>query len=211
MKLQDLFEMPLFIDKEFPTLKNSRMLSANTIEDDYDVLWTGKRNEASISVIMKKNKSVAFIGHLVERTDKVICLQLDGGLEFKDRKDFSWMHDIKVEARNALQIDGIQLEESFQKQGLASLLYLEIVRYGYVLISDTTQYRGGRKLWESLAKRQEDQGVKIYVVDNGKVILDDANEPLEYDGSNIPADQIWSTSTNIEDSKKHVLLVLKSL
>ena len=88
MKIEELFEMPEFIDKEMPVVMSGtmRFYSEDTIKRDFDSIGKVKVNDEEVWSILKKDKSFAVIGILsVRKEDKKIGLNLIGKLEFKSK------------------------------------------------------------------------------------------------------------------------------
>ena len=211
MKIEELFEMPEFIDKEMPVVMSGtmRFYSEDTIKRDFDSIGKVKVNDEEVWSILKKDKSFAVIGILsVRKEDKKIGLNLIGKLEFKSKLDLSYDEEI-LTSKNVLQVDVVEVYSKEKANGFGYNLYLSLIEYGFVLISDHTQYIGGRKLWEKLARFSGDK-FDVYVIDNGNVILDDSGSPLKYDGKNITDEKIWKTpAKSAKDSTRYVLLAMK--
>lgn len=213
MKLQDLFEMPDFIDKDiepFPFQTNT--LSVDTINRSFGVIKKVLIKKHEGWICLKKDQSVAVIGYLSNRKpDNKPAMTIVGEVEFKASLDLSWVHEIIVESKGALQVDGASVLSAFHGGSIATGMYFALAEVGYVILSDTTQYRGGRKLWGKLIAFSKASNCAVYIIDNGKVLMDN-DKPLIYNGSNYLADDIWATKKSSPDgSKRHVLLALKRI
>lgn len=212
MKLQTLLEMPDFIDKEMPTIDTSTVnfYSKDTIDREFELVGTSKIDDIEYWIILKKDKSFASIGRAAYRKeDDKAGIQLIGKLDFKDVPDFSFNKLIKINEK-VLQVDSVEIYSKDKFKGIGYLLYLSLVQYGYILVSDHVQYIGGKKLWEKIAKLSSAKDYSVYIVNNGDPILDSGGELLKYNGTNLADDKIWAKpTTNITDSKRYVLLVMK--
>lgn len=210
MKLSELLgEAPDFISRELPVTDNEfryRFYSDDTIQREFLILAKNNVDGQTILTLIKKDYSFAVIGERASRpSDNVKGIKLIGHLDFKSTVDWEyWPKEAYVVDQRILQVDGVQVLNAEKMRGFAKLLYESIVDAGYVLVSDTTQYIGGRKLWEKLATSSKHN---VLLVKNGHLILDD-NHPLVYNGTNYPADVIWKEPAGINDSAKHLLLVL---
>lgn len=211
MKIEDLFEMPDFINKEMPVVMSGtmRFYSEDTVNRDFDIIGKVKINDEEFWSILKKDKSFAVIGVLsVRKEDQKVGLSLIGKLEFKNKPDLSY-DEVIFTPKNVLQVDVVEVYSKEKSNGFGYNLYLSLVEHGYVLISDHTQYVGGRKLWEKLAKFSGNK-FDVYVIDNGNVILDESGKPLKYDGKNIADEKIWKApSKTAKESTRYVLLAMK--
>lgn len=210
MKVSELFEMPQYINKEMPILGDFNLFySEESIERLFDKVSIFKVGEDEFAVLIKKSRADAVLGKFSFRDNETFGVSVIGKLEFKDTLDLSWINEIHVSAKNVLQVDGVSLNAEVRSGGLGTHFYVALVKYGFVLISDTLQYTGGRKLWDKLARTSKSNSVNVFIVADGEVVMDGDN-PLKYNGKNYSEDEIWGPETNNpSNSKKHVLLVLK--
>lgn len=213
MKLSELLsEAPDFINRELPVTDNEiryRFYSDDTIKRDFLILSKTKVGSDTILTIIKKDYSFAVIGERsVRSSDNTPGLRLIGHLDFKPEVQWEyWPKEQYATDERILQVDGVQILNAEKLRGFAKLFYESIVDAGFILVSDTTQYIGGRKLWEKLAKSSKH---KVLLVKDGNLIMNN-NTPLIYNGTNYPESDIWRDSnTGINDSSRHFLLVLKS-
>lgn len=214
MKLSQLLEGPPdYLDKEMPvvSIKSINFYSEDTVKREFELMAKIEKGADTYWAIIKKNKSFAVIGKLSKREqDGATGIELVGKLEFKDSPDFSYSEMIETPA-HVLQVDSVVVLESERFNGVGADLYKAIAKYGYVLVSDHTQYRGGRRLWQKIIKMSKADGLEIFVVDNGKPLSDEDGNPIVYDGNNIPAEKIWGAPTDdMSKSKFFTLLVLRN-
>lgn len=211
MKIEDLFEMPDFINKEMPvTMSGSmRFYSEDTIAREFDIIGKVKINDEDFWSILKKDKSFAVIGVLgVREDDNKSGLQLIGQLDFKE-PDLAFDREIKT-PEEVLQVDSVQVFSKSKFQGIGYNLYLSLVEYGYIIVSDHTQYTGGKKLWEKIARSSASKKFEVYVIDNGHPIVDGEGKPLKYDGTNLADEKIWKApAKSAKESTRYVLLMMK--
>lgn len=211
MKLQDLFEMPNYINKEMPVLKTNFRPSYSITTIDREFIIIGKYTISNIEywVLLKTDKSFAVLGKIGSISDEVRLLVI-AKLDLKPTLDLSWEKEFDIEAQNVIQVDGVEVLDASEKmQGFGSLFYKSLAKYGYVLISDTTQYKGGLELWKKLAKTASKDNLKVHIIQDGEPLMS-GSEALNYNGTNYPDEKIWgSASVGPEESLKHVLLVLK--
>ena len=216
MKLKELLlETPDFLDKEMPIITSTststfNFYSIDTINREFEIVDKSKIGKIEYWTLLKNDKSSAVIGQLGKRKeDNKIGIQLDGQLEFKNKPDLAFDKLIKL-PEHVLQVDSVEVFTDKFK-GIGYLLYMGLASFGYIIVSDHSQYRGGKKLWEKLSKLSTANNYSVYIVDNGHPVLDDKGEILKYDGTNLADDKIWSSpTTNIANSRhNYVLLVLK--
>src|SRR5574343_270942 len=212
MKLKQILEGPPdFLDKEMPDVKTSstiRFYSQATIDREFDVLGQSKSGSEEYWSIISKDRTFAVIGRVgVRKSDMSGGIYMLGTLDFKDKPDLAsnrWIETSKV----ALQVDSVVVHDQ-KFNGVGYELYKAIVNYGFVLISDHTQYRGGKALWQKIVRLALADHLAVYVVDDGNPILDDNGKPLKYDGKNIPDDKIWNAPTHGSGSRYFTLLILR--
>ena len=211
MKLETLLEMPDYIKKEMPVINASTVnfYSEDTINREFNIIGKTKSENSEYWTIIKKNKSFAVIGELVVREeDKRVGIKLVGQLDFKDKPDFAFDRLISI-PESVLQVDSVVVYSNKFK-GMGFNLYLSLVKYGYIIVSDHTQYEGGKKLWEKIARLSSAKEYSVFIVDNGEPRTDSDGNIIEYDGTNLKDDTIWGdVDSKIENSRRYVLLVMK--
>lgn len=202
MKLDELFEMPQLEPKELSTIYSGavrRFNSQQTIDVKYDILSTFGKYLIGIS----KDKSFAFIGETGTREDGVNGAFVLGTIDFKKPLNISSLEHVEA-PDHVLQVDGVELAKKYQRDGLGYLLYLGLIKAGYIVISDNLQYLGGQAIWKKIAKLAVNNDYKVYISDDTELRMKDG-KPEVYDGSNIDDAEIWTTNK----SKVYTLLVAK--
>ena len=186
--------------------------SESTIKEMFDIIGKYTLIDQEYWVMLKKDKSMAVIGYTgVRPQDNVGGLYITGVIEFKPTLDISYQ-DVIPHTKATLQVDGVQINPKITRTGQGYLLYYLLVKAGYVIISDNVQYIGGKKLWEKIVRSGKADGIVVRVVDNGKVVTDTAGNPIDYNGTNIPDNQIWNQpSADPNKSKRYVVLVAKNM
>ena len=214
MGLSQLLEGPPdFLDKEMPVVTSSSInfYSESTIKREFDIVGKIKNGDKEYWTIINKDRSFAVIGELgTRKQDGAIGLYILGQLDFKDKPDFSSKRWVDA-PEHVLQVDSVVVYVKSKFKGIGYDFYKAIVKYGFVLVSDHTQYRGGKALWQKIVKQALADGLEICVVADGEPILGDDGKPLAYDGKNIPDDVIWNAPTNDQSKSKYfTLLVLRN-
>lgn len=91
-----------------------------------------------------------------------------------------------------LQVEGVCVERRFQESGFATKLYEALVlKCGVILMSDNTQYEGGKALWQKIARNSNALTVFVLDTDSGTFFPYDGTKAI-YDGISIPEEKIWS-------------------
>ncbi|NIF24255.1 hypothetical protein [Candidatus Pantoea multigeneris] len=115
--------------------------------------------------------------------------------------------------KDLLQVEGVVVEEDVRNYGLATRLYeYLVIQRKIVLMSDDLHYRGGKALWQHIAKKS--QHIAVYVLDSasGKFYPYDGSR-VRYDGVSIDEQEIWSQHPDLscqemvliaEDATKHL-------
>ena len=215
MKLSALLESPPdFGNREMPVFTSKfNTYSMDTVERDFDIISKIDSGDIEYWVILRKNRLLACVGHLGSR-DKVKDepgFVVMAQLELKPKPDLSFFKDIEVIAKNVLQVDGVVVYDSMKTYGLGAKFYLALAKHGFVIISDTFQYLGGKALWKKLGRTASENSCTVYVVDDGEPLMDENENLIEYDGANIDDGELWATEdVPVKDRKKYTLFVLKS-
>ena len=113
-----------------------------------------------------------------------------------------------LDASKIIQVDKVLIDKKYEGYGIASFVYSRLAEIGFIILSDSSQFTDGRKLWEKMAKNAHLNSYKIFVLDDEYGFIEKDGEPISYDGTNINADVIWSSGEDY--SKYHTLLVMKT-
>lgn len=97
-----------------------------------------------------------------------------------------------------LQVDLVTIHDIVRNTGIASRAYIELVKLGFTIASDFSQYRGGRALWEKIAKNASKYKMKVTIWDkNQKEFIQDLEgKVIVYNGDSINSDEIWTNDNN---------------
>lgn len=190
LKKIDLNEMPYLRNQEMKanTIDWEAFYSQDTLTRDFILV----KQDPTYSVYINKGHDVAVIGEMGNRPeDNVPGLGIYITVEFKDTQVLT--HDDSVpQLKGALQVDIVEARtKSIKAAGFGTKLYQALVGSGLTIISDNTQYKGGAALWVKLGQ-QAGRGYVINILENGKVKLDANGKPFNWNGSNLPHDQLWS-------------------
>jgi hypothetical protein len=206
MKLSDLLsEMPIFKNTEMPPMELLQpFYSMNTLHREFDFIGKGQtRDNEEFWVVIKKNHNFAVIGVPGTRErDGREGMNIYGEIEFKTNLLISGLNKI-VAGKNVVQVNVVGISEKYRHMGFGFYLYLTLAKAGFVVISDNTQYIGGKELWKSIASTVCNSYV-VYVIDNGVVRVNLDGTPVVYDGHNIDDAELWST----DSSRKYTLFAL---
>lgn len=209
MKLEDLSETPQYVDKELDKKFEIRgvFVSDDTLKVDYDQLYDRDDPDiGKIEAFIKKSKSAAIIGLRQKReSDGKNGVRPHCIVEFKNKVNLNGIKHIPG-SQNDLQVSIVTTSENSRRSGFGMLLYLALAKNGFTVVSDNTQYIGGKALWKTLASNMIGSKYKVFVLENGELMMD-GDKPIVYDGSNIDEALLWSESVD----KKYVLFALKKM
>lgn len=105
-----------------------------------------------------------------------------------------------------LQVSKVNTNSQFGRIGIASFVYQSLIQKGFIILSDTVQLDGGKALWQKMSKYSQIKDYKIRIIDDETGYLKRNGKILEYDGSNISDDEIWTTEMNFDG--EHTLLIM---
>jgi hypothetical protein len=209
MKIRDLLsEMPLNLNKDAPFIFN--------IDGFYKSTDSLLRTCQFLGEVVINNKPFKFwLTHNVQQA--FITTIAEDDPELKDRNndptnlvvvELNLKASAETTAANPIQVDTVSTNSKFVGNGLASILYLVLARYGYSVISDYSQYLGGVNLWRKIARLSgvRQYSVKVWDIQNNDWMVDSNNVPIKYDEKNLDQDEVWNS---IGQTPK-TLLVLSS-
>lgn len=111
--------------------------------------------------------------------------------------------------KNPLQVSMVYTHPNYRTKGLSWMLYVVLCKYGYTVISDYTQYNGGKAIWKKMASMAEWRKfvVRIWSDKTNDWLRTDTGEIIKYDSVNIPDDNIWDSVFG--NAEKTTLFVLQ--
>lgn len=210
MRLDELLglqEMPMRINKELDddnetpedAFKVFFLTDKALKERGYTNNLMGKRD--NVEVYLADDHETAIVGTRDVRHDGEEGFQVIGQLLFKLSLKLGSKETMRL-SREILQVDLVEVAKQTKMAGLGTFLYHSLIDKGYTIISDNKQYRGGEELWKKIARSHASNEV-VYLLDHGKFVMD-GDKPIEYDGKNVPDDDIWSETDKL---KQFMLLV----
>jgi len=128
-------------------------------------------------------------------------------LEFKQKTTLNKIPK-SLDSSKIIQVDKVMIDKAYEGYGIASYAYSRLAEIGFIILSDSTQFTDGRKLWEKMARKAHLNSYKIFVLDDEYGFVERDGEPISYSGTNINAEEIWSGDDDF--SKYHTLLVMKT-
>lgn len=189
-------------------------ISLNTSErvfdnvGEYDFRPPEMNETANIRILLHKEKILA--GAYMEATHPQSgqhALAIISIVYFKAPLIKTLPDDMK--GKPVLQVDRVATNKEYVDLGIASLIYTVLVKQGYVVLSDNSQYLGGMHLWKRMARLAglSNYTVHIYNIKNNQYVTDSNNQPVAYNASNIDDAKIWSTGFNF--TGKDIILIAK--
>lgn len=175
---------------QMDTSNFTHFLSERTLAEEWKLL-KAETKEPAYSVYVNNDHNQAVIGRMGHRdSDGSLGMSIVVTADFKEQV---LSHDESVQPlKGALQIDLVVANRPEEaRYGYGTKLYFAMAEAGITIISDNTQYKGGAQLWKNLARSNRAQFV-VNVIENGQLMLDANNKPVEYDGTNIPDAELWS-------------------
>jgi hypothetical protein len=207
MRLDELLQL-----KEMPGLVKKELDDDEGEHEEFNVYFMSNSalenrkykliaRQDDTEVYLEDGNDTAIIGTRGVRHDGEDGIHVVGQLLFKlslklgskERQEFG---------PNVLQVDLVNVAKKIKMQGLGTFLYHSLVAKGYTIISDNKQYEGGQALWKKIA-RSHASNEMVLLLDHGQLVMKDG-KPIEYDGTNVPDDEIWSETDQL---KKFMLLV----
>jgi hypothetical protein len=207
MKLEDiLFEGPYHIGQDAPMWSSDAFMSDSSLAREYDNIGTLQRPGQSIifTFWIGKSRNVAVIttpdvDDIGQPKNRVAV-----HLIFKNTNS-------KLPVKNELQVDSVRASNEVVNMGLAGALYIVLARYGFTIVSDFTQYNGGKALWKKLARESEARKYVVRVWDDevSDWIKDTTGVPIKYNAANLVDEQVWKDISQHNEST--TLLALSSV
>lgn len=191
MKVTNLIEMPMFIDREMRTKDSglAKMHLAN-LKKNYKIV---QHDSDGSFVAIAKDKTKAIAG-TIDGND--VIRHIEGTLEVPP----------PIEGlSNAVVMKYVEAAAATKGSGFGQLLYKGLASAGYPVVSDDLQMRGGRAIWTKLANTlPNDLVVNLADSRTGKLVRDDKGGVVNYNGTNYNSDIIWG-NTDDHDAIRLIL------
>lgn len=201
MKLQDLLEMPRLTRKEMDddmVKMTPFFITDERLSERYNKIAA----QDNVEVYLHKKLESAMLGVRGPRRDSKSGILIYGDLHFKASPNLGFPIDRAViHTQKILQVELVNVVRTDQFRGLGTFLYSSLVQAGFTVISDNHQFIGGKELWQKIG-RTHLANETVFVIDKG-VVKTENERPIEYDGTNIPEEDIWSD----DEQHAHVLFV----
>lgn len=156
--------------------------------------------------LLKSDRSVMLgtvTGEKHESPTNVILARL----EFKDHMSLKKTPD-GIDHQTLKQVGSVYISPRLRNLGIASFMYIIMLKLGYVIISDRDQFEPGKQLWKRMARESLHGNYVIRIVtDAGEFLKDSNGNVISYDDSNIAESKIWSSGEDM--TGEHILLMMK--
>lgn len=191
MKINDLFEGPYQIGGQLPHVE---------VRDSYTSLENLKREFDHLGVLTKRDRNFNFwLTKPPYRSNTNARVTTDSVNELNKSVQLDvttlWFDNrAGLPVKNELQVGKVYTHPEFRGMWLAGALYIVLARYGFTIVSDFDQYRGGKELWKKLAAESEARNYVVRVWDDTTTdwVRDQNNEPLKYNADNLADEQVWT-------------------
>lgn len=201
-ELVTLLEMPQYVNRELAREEPQQAkISVEAFEREFDLLtkYEVQYDNESVTVVvgLRKDKSAAISGDLI-----------------KDEKENRWYVHIRINllfhstpqaselTGPVLQVDTVVASSSVKSQGQGYNLYKALIDGGYTLLSDNTQYIGGRKLWDKVIRKAVENGYRVYILKGDKILRTPAGKAIAFNGHNLSHSMIWKEPGNASEREK---------
>jgi len=189
MRFSELFEMPTYIPSELDTTDfEVNVPSVDTLDREYDLIGNIQVRNQKIISALKKDRSSAIIGPAVQRDDGKPAMDVIVTLQFHDSPDLG-----EAQTPKSLQVNTVFTTSATRGFGYGYQLYKILLDRGFTIVSDNIQYIGGKELWAKIIRKSAIDNHNVFILRDGKYMRDENGKPIVYDGTNVSADDVWST------------------
>lgn len=198
---QQIMESPFMHGGNYMDNVSKGEYSINTLKREFNLLGFLEIEGDLVEICIRK-ATPHVIGVIVDN-DKVRTIF---SLRFKTSPTIS-KNVATLLGNNILQVSSAYVDEDFRHGGIASFAYAQLVKHGYVVISDSEQFTDGAELWKKMARKAEVKNYSVYILDADYGFVEEDGKPIVYDGSNISDAKIWSGDDDF--AGYNILLVMK--
>lgn len=169
----------------------TRQISEDSLKRDFFILKKGHDSTFGDYIIALKNKKTIAGFYIYSHTrpeDSVKIYHVACLIQFKHPL-INQIPD-KLKHKEFLQISTVGTVPHYEGIGIASEVYIALADDGYVVVSDSVQYDGGKFLWKKLSRSHE---LNVFVYDRTEkdFLKDKQGNVIRYDTTNLTDDTIW--------------------
>lgn len=193
---------------------NLTPISRIVTEKNWELLTNIQISGDNYQLRKLRNKEVYILGNFIEVFDDTltsdnlvskfkVIFQINLGRDYKVETQLS---RIDASYKRIVNVNGVVVDESMQGKGIALTIYKWLVNeQNFVVMGDSQQYFGARKLWAKLSKNSD---VIVDLVDIKRVKLVESNVKLHHGNHERDFDErLWS----LDKSKKHIRPILRKI
>jgi hypothetical protein len=204
MKVSDiLFEGPYLIDQDAkPNIKIDSYPSLEGLKRECNFLGTLEKDGSVFNFWINHSNQVAHVTTEAHDDIKQLRQLVVTTVRFHTKGP-------GLPVKKELQVDTVYTHSKFRNLWLAGSMYIVLARYGFSIVSDFSQYRGGKELWKKLARESEARKYIVNVWDDGQQdwVKTSTNQVLSYTANNLDDDRVWIDIS--QHSESTTLLVLR--
>lgn len=190
-----LGEIPYLHHSEMPRIMLDGGVSTAALERDYKHIG----DIAGLPIYKDNYDTHVVVVDPDQQVDNGRLLQIFR-LHFKKTHQLSFPNNFQ----RILQVHKVAIDRTHGSRGMASSIYKLLVSMGYTIVSDDTQFEPAQSLWKRIAA---DPSAKVYVADvEHGLFKDDNGEPILYNGSNIPDQDIWTAGSDYNGQYRVMIL-----
>ena len=180
-----LFEGPYHIDRDAPAIKLSAFPSIEGLRRENQFLGKLDRLGREFNFWLSTSKGSAKV--TTEAKDDIRQVRQ------KVVVDLIFQKSASLPVDNEIQVDSVRTDPAFTGGWLAGTLYIVLARYGFTVVSDFTQYNGGKALWKKLATESTARKyvVKVWDDESGDWVCTTAGDIVQYNVANLADDAVW--------------------
>lgn len=209
MKIKELLESPYLHSGKLKVSTHDTFTSHSSIDRMYDLFAESQfGSDHLVKFYMLKDipKIIGVVSAQKPKTGEDSNLVIFSMFFKKQHTLVKIPSDFAID--KILQVDLVSTAKTFMGFGMASFVYATLVKKGFIVISDTSQFEDGAQLWKKMAREANVENYKVFILDDEYGFLKDENgNVLEYDSHNIADSKIWSKDADFMGS--HILLVMK--
>lgn len=200
MKYSEILKEMPYLNLGAMKITNKTSYSPSALIRDFKHITEYHHSNVPLNILMQNGTDMV-VG--VEQTLNVEgrhnCIFV---LTFKEKLTFDYDLSKDNIIGKILQVDNVQLHMKYQASGLCSTIYKVLVKHGYVIVSDSTQFEPAQNMWKKIAK---DNTANVIVFDCDYGPFKDSNgNVIKYNGTNIQDYDIWTIGS---DFKGHYRLL----
>lgn len=210
MYLYDLHESPYTHDGVYgPKQHSDSFMSDGTFSREFRLLGTRAFGQWTVRIFFSLARRQVIGAVAAKHPDTGVATNLVVFTLWLSEKPTVVKYPRDMSQGTVVQETSVYTHPTFRGYGIAAYAYFSLAAIGYDVVSDTSHFEDGIRLWKKISSVSKFHGYAVFILDDEYGFIEENGQPVRYDSSNIDRAKIWTSGQDY--SGEHVLLTLRKI